>query len=79
MDITLPPSIERLVAEQIRSGAYSSPEEVVAAGLELLAERQGLEERRARLLREIDLGIVAARAGATVPLDKVRSEVLRRA
>jgi len=38
MQVTLSPEMQKIVEERVRSGAFGSPEEVVAAGLSLLSE-----------------------------------------
>jgi Arc/MetJ-type ribon-helix-helix transcriptional regulator len=40
MKISLSPDVERLIAERVRSGRYSSADEVVREGLDLLQERE---------------------------------------
>lgn len=40
MKISLSPEIERLIADQVRSGRYQSADEVVREGLDLLQERE---------------------------------------
>jgi len=40
MNFSLSPDVERLIAEQVRSGRYHSADEVVREGLELLRERE---------------------------------------
>jgi putative addiction module CopG family antidote len=40
MNIRLDPHSERLIEQQIRTGRYNSPEEVVARALETLAEEK---------------------------------------
>ena len=46
MEITLTPEFEQLVQEQIESGVYSSPSDVVQASLRVLREQSSLYERR---------------------------------
>lgn len=40
MKISLSPEVERLIAEQVRSGRYTCADEVVREGLELLQDRE---------------------------------------
>ncbi len=42
MKVFLSPDVERLIAERVSSGHYSSADEVVREGLELLQERENL-------------------------------------
>jgi antitoxin ParD1/3/4 len=54
MEIVLTQELEELVRQQVASGAYSSPSEVVANSLRLLKEREALESiRREELRRDI--------------------------
>lgn len=45
MKISLSPDLERLIAEKVSSGRYSSADEVVREGLELLQERENEAHR----------------------------------
>lgn len=45
MTLTLSRRGEQLIAEYLRSGRYSSAEEVVAKALEILAEKEGASEQ----------------------------------
>jgi antitoxin ParD1/3/4 len=45
MKISLSPDVERLIADQVRSGRYNSADEVVREGLELLQEREKVAQR----------------------------------
>jgi antitoxin ParD1/3/4 len=49
-NVTLPPELERFVAEAVAAGRYGSASEAVAAGLSLL-QRQ--EQARAELLASV--------------------------
>ena len=65
MDMNLPIEIERLIAEQVRSGRYSSANEVVAAAVVALDQqhRQAASESVLQGLRnDIAVGIAAAEA-----------------
>ncbi len=50
MTVHLDPHSERLIEQQLRSGRYHSPAEVVARALDMLAEREstGADEGRRR-------------------------------
>ncbi len=64
MNITLSPELENLVNEQVKSGLYDSPSEVVRDGLLLLKEKAQLKElRREELRREVQKGIDDIREG----------------
>ena len=51
LDVTLPEPIRAFVEESVRSGRYSSPTEVLCAGLKRLQER---EDERARKVAELE-------------------------
>ena len=64
MNIVLSPELENLVNEQVKSGLYDSPSEVVRDGLLLLKEKAQLKQlRREELRREVQQGIDAMREG----------------
>ena len=64
MNIVLSPELENLVNEQVKSGLYDSPSEVVRDGLLLLKEKAQLRHlRREELRREVQKGIDAMREG----------------
>lgn len=64
MNIVLSPELENLVNEQVKSGLYDSPSEVVRDGLLLLKEKAQLKQlRREELRREVQKGIDAMREG----------------
>ena len=64
MNITLSPELENLINEQVKSGLYKSPSEVVRDGLLLLKEQAQLKNlRRENLRREVQKGIDAMREG----------------
>lgn len=64
MEITLTAELENLVKEEIASGNFDSPAEVVRESLLLLKEsRLPREVRRENLRREIQKGIDAMRQG----------------
>jgi len=59
MNVTLDPKYEFLVRQKLQSGEYRSAEEVVNAGLQLLAERD--EDRRV---------LLQVNAGEPLPVDE---------
>ncbi len=61
MTVTVPATLETFVQSQLESGAFSGPEEVIAAGLQLL--RQQEETGRASVREKIDEGWSQASAG----------------
>ena len=64
MSITLPPELEQFIQSQIAEGKYASVDEVVLAGIQLLAERERLYQGRfEELRREVMVGIEEADRG----------------
>lgn len=66
MNSTIPAELENFVREQVESGRYESPEEVVHAGIVLLQER---ERQRDRLRADIDTAIEQIENGDHVEYD----------
>ncbi len=68
---TVPPEFDQFVATQVATGRYESTDDVVAAGLQLLMERERrLDELRAEILpaiEELDRG-----GGIVVPANELR-------
>jgi len=54
MNISLAPDLERFLAEQVRTGRYSSTEEAVRKAVELLKETEESERRLEALLQEAE-------------------------
>jgi antitoxin ParD1/3/4 len=70
MTIALPPELERFVSEQVASGAYPSPVDVVRVGLELLREQEMINRfPKEELRRELMIGIAEADRGELSPFD----------
>ena len=64
MEVTLSPELEALIAEQVESGHYPSPGEVVRDALRLLQEKLKLPERKLESLRQdIQVGLQALDRG----------------
>ena len=64
MEITLTPELEKLVNEELQSGDYFSPNDVLREGLLLLKERKLSKQTRFENLRsEVQKGIDAIRDG----------------
>jgi putative addiction module CopG family antidote len=68
MEITLTPKLERFVQERVRSGEYSSPDDVISAALHLFHCR---ERHLAWLRRMIQEGIDDLEAGRHAPAEEV--------
>jgi len=87
MKISLPPELEELINEKVKSGLYNSPSEVVREGLRLLREQDELKRLRREELRcEVMKGINAVKEGrysvynsADDFADKIISEITTKA
>ena len=84
MPIVLTPELEKLVDEEIKTGDFASPNEVLRESLLMLKDsRLPREARRKNLGREIQKGIDAIREGhyttyATGELDDLAEEIIER-
>ncbi len=64
MNITITGELEELINEQLKSGAFDSPNQVIREGLRLLREQNQLRQiRREELRREIQKGVNAIKEG----------------
>lgn len=64
MNITITGELEELINEQLKSGLFDSPNQVIREGLRLLREQNQLREiRREELRREIQKGVDAIKEG----------------
>lgn len=68
MSIALPPEIEQFIAHEVAAGAYSSPNELIIAAVELLRQRQS---DLARLKKDIAEGL----EGEGVPAEEVFAQL----
>jgi antitoxin ParD1/3/4 len=72
--MTIPPDVQKLIDEQVRSGKYETAEDVVTAAMMSLSQQQSIAELSAQELEAIYPGIreklsdglEAARAGRLV-------------
>lgn len=70
MNVTLPPELEKLVADKVGSGAYHSASEVVSQALRLLDTHDALQQQQyQRLKSDVKLGLDQANRGELLPLD----------
>jgi len=74
-NLTLPPELERFVAEAVAAGRYGTASEAVAAGLSLL-QRQ--EQARAELLASVLAAEAEAERGGCVSGDEMIARVRAR-
>lgn len=64
MNISLTPDLEAIINEQIKSGLYNSPNEVIRESLRLLKEQDELKRlRREELRKEIMKGVEDMKEG----------------
>ncbi|CAN5248780.1 hypothetical protein BH20ACI1_BH20ACI1_11610 [soil metagenome] len=69
MNISLPPELENLINEKVKSGLYDSAGEVIRESLRLLQEQDELRRiRKDELRREIMLGVEQIRRGEYIEL-----------
>ncbi len=70
MNISLTPTLEKMVHTKVKSGLYHSASEVIREGLRLLKDQDTLKAHRLKeLQKEIALGIKQADAGQLDVLD----------
>ena len=75
------PEFERFVEEQVRSGRFKSPQEVIQGALTLLKAHEALSpDELASLRSEIAIGVAEADRGDVEPWDpdEIEAEVERR-
>ncbi|MGA2439772.1 MAG: type II toxin-antitoxin system ParD family antitoxin [Tepidisphaeraceae bacterium] len=72
MNVTIKPDSQRFVEDQMKAGRYTSPEDVVQAGLRLLQEHQA---NLAQVRAKIAVGLDQARRGELVDGEVVFDEV----
>lgn len=66
MTLTIPPELKRFIDQQVASGRYTSAEEVVSAGLQLLRESS---EQFEHLRQEVKRRIERLECGESIELD----------
>ncbi|MBI3467874.1 MAG: type II toxin-antitoxin system ParD family antitoxin [Planctomycetes bacterium] len=70
MNISLTPAQQNLITEQIESGRFQSPTEVIGAALCLFEERErARQEQLDRIRKEIAVGLDDIARGDIEPLD----------
>lgn len=75
MNTHLPADLEQFVQAKVRSGRFTSPEEVIAAGVRLLREREEADE--ARVLEGVRQGLDDMHAGRGRPAEEVFADIRR--
>jgi antitoxin ParD1/3/4 len=78
MDITLPSEFEPFIQQQVESGRYFSPGEVVRDALHLLQDRERLRQIKLQELRkEIALGVAEGDAGLATEFNEETLEEIK--
>jgi putative addiction module CopG family antidote len=80
MNPPLPPDLQQFADRQIASGKYTSLDEIVLAGLRVLAEQEQIYQGRfEELRREVLLGVLEAERGelldATSEIEAIRQRL----
>lgn len=75
MNVTLPDELEVMLNEQVRSGRFASPAEVIREGLRLLNDQQA---RLDMLRRDIGEAIAQADNGEVSPSEEVFQRLRQR-
>jgi putative addiction module CopG family antidote len=80
MSLPLPPDLQQFADRQIASGKYTSVDEMMLAGLRILAEQEQIYQGRfEELRREVLLGVLEAERGellnATSEIDAIRQRL----
>lgn len=83
MAMPLPPNLQQFANRQIASGKYASLEELLLAGLQVLAEQEQIYQGRfEELRREVLLGAAEAEQGelldATTEIEAIRQRLRQR-
>ncbi|MDJ1177125.1 type II toxin-antitoxin system ParD family antitoxin [Roseofilum capinflatum] len=72
MEIVLTPELEELIENQIDTGQYASPSEVIWAGVKLLEEVNRIYQGRyTELRKEVQIGVEAADRGELLDAEAV--------
>ena len=80
MNLPLPPDLQQFADRQIASGKYTSLDEMMLAGLRMLAEQEQIYQGRfEELRREVLLGVLEAERGelldATSEIEAIRQRL----
>jgi antitoxin ParD1/3/4 len=67
LNVSLTPAVQTFIQEQLDRGTYNSIDEIILAGLELLAAKDAAQkDRYDELRRDIEIGIAEADRGELV-------------
>lgn len=79
MTITLRPEQEKTIAHAIQSGAYQSPEEVIARALEVLrSEDEWLAQNKEAIDEKIERGLAQIDRGEGISGEELRRRLEKR-
>lgn len=79
MSLTLDPTTEQRIQQELARGRYREPAEVIAHALDLLeAERAELEERRSGLVRKLAKSFEQSERGETYSPEEARAMLAER-
>jgi putative addiction module CopG family antidote len=78
MDVPLKPELQRFVEEQVKSGQFSSPAEVIEAGLARLMLDPPADELDAETLAAIEAADAQIDRGEGIPLDEAFQRLRRK-
>ncbi len=79
MNISLPPELEKQLAEKVESGRYTDISAVVRAGLRLLFDaEEARSDRLDRLRADVALGLTQLDAGQCISGDSLLAEINER-
>lgn len=78
MNISLPPQLEKLVQDRVKSGRYTSASEVIREALRLLeSQDRSSAQARTQLQSDIDEGLRQLDQGRTSPFDQEAAERIK--
>jgi antitoxin ParD1/3/4 len=79
MNVSLTPELERLVAEKVQSGRYTSASEVIREALRLLEEQDRLKQTRLSAVRQkIARGLKQLDEGQGIRAEDARERLRQR-
>jgi antitoxin ParD1/3/4 len=79
MNVSLTPELERLVAEKVQSGRYTSASEVIREALRLLEEQDRLKQAQlAAVRKKIDRGLKQLDEGLGIHAEDARERLRQR-
>jgi predicted transcriptional regulator len=79
MTLNLDPATEQLLQQELATGRYREPSDLIAHALDLVkAERADLTSRRAQIVAEIDESLAQLDRGEFVTEDQLRTRIASR-